>query len=212
MEFMELTGEKVCLRRLEAGDLDFLYRWENDPDVWQYGDCGAATWRAEGVIAADTPPEGEEKEEAPTPLERFTRDELREFIENQQFGFHAAGQLRLVICRRDPASPLSGISVGFIDLFDFDPVGLRAGVGILICAPQHRGRGYGREALKLASDYARRVLGLRSLWCSVATDNTASLALFSGAKFVPVEAIPSDAFGGPGISARRNEIFLQKSL
>ena len=204
---MELTGEKVCLRRLEAGDLDFLYRWENDPDVWQYGDCGAATWRAESIIASDTP-----EEEAPTPLERFTRDDLREFIENQQYVFHATGQLRFVICRRDPASTLPGAPVGFIDLFDFDPVGLRAGVGILICALQHRGRGYGREALKLASDYARRVLGLRSLWCSVATDNTASLALFSGAKFVPVEAIPYDAHGATGVPARHNEIFLQKSL
>ncbi len=36
-----LTGEKVRLRRLEAGDLDFLYRWENEPEVWQWGDCGA---------------------------------------------------------------------------------------------------------------------------------------------------------------------------
>ena len=158
------TGEKVCLRTLEAGDLDFLYRWENDPAVWQYGDCGAKD---------------------PVSPERFTREELCRFIENQRHGIRANEQLRLVICLCDPCSSTPLSPVGFIDIFNFDPVELRAGVGILICDPADRRRGYGREALKLAMGYANLFLGLRELWCTVAADNRASLALFVDAGFVP---------------------------
>ena len=177
-----LTGKKVCLRPLESDDLDLLYRWENDPAVWPYGDCGANN--------------------SVTP-ERFTRDELRRFIENQQHDIHANEQLRFVICRRDLCSTTCGTPIGFIDLFDFDPVELRAGVGILICDPADRRRGYGREALMLAMGYANRFWGLRELRCTVSADNHASLALFRDAGFVPAaEETPLN----------HDEIFLFKSL
>ena len=77
------TGVKVRLRGLEAGDLEFLYRWENAPEVWQYGDCGSGAESTSGdsvngvCVADDT--------EAGAPRERFSRDELRKFIENQQY-------------------------------------------------------------------------------------------------------------------------------
>ena len=32
---MMLTGELVKLRALEKSDLDFLYKWENDTDIWK---------------------------------------------------------------------------------------------------------------------------------------------------------------------------------
>jgi diamine N-acetyltransferase len=112
--------------------------------------------------------------------ERFSRDELRRFIENQQHDISETEQLRLVICRRNP----TGTPVGFIDLFDIDPVAQSAGVGILICDPADRRHGYGREALILAMEYARHTPGLRSLWCHIAPGNTASTALFAAAGFV----------------------------
>lgn len=188
---MVAAGVKVSLHPLEPGDIEFLYRWENDPAVWQYGDCGAND-------SSGTVPDGE----------RFSREVLREFIENQKYGIGVTGQLRLVVCLRDPASPAAGRStlqsVGFVDLFDLDPAELCAGVGILICDPAHRGKGYGGEALELMCDYVRRATGLRSLWCTVTTGNLASLALFSGAGFV--RAAAPDGHALPG------EIFLQKLL
>jgi diamine N-acetyltransferase len=175
---MNLTGTKIYLRRLRATDLEYLYASENDPAVWRYGDCGFA---AAGMLPSATP-------------ERFSRDELRRFIENQQHDISETEQLRLVICRRDPsAAPpvppdetaaLSGTPIGFIDLFDIDPVVQSAGVGILICDPADRRRGYSREALTLAMEYARRTPGLRSLWCHIAPGNTASTTLFTAAGFV----------------------------
>ncbi len=155
---------KVFLRALKPDDLEFLYVWENTPEVWQYGDCGAAACDADA--GSDC-------------MERFSREQLRELTENQQYNIGVTGQLRLVICRRD-----DDVQVGFIDLFDFDPAGLSAGVGILICDPADRCKGYGSEALKLMLGYARQGLGMREVWCTVDADNTASLSLFSRAGFV----------------------------
>ena len=73
--------------------------------------------------------------------------------------------------------------VGMVDLFEFDPVNLRAGVGILICDPSDRRQGYGAEALSLLCEYARRTLRLHQLWCGVDVRNDASLALFARAGF-----------------------------
>lgn len=228
-----LVGEKVFLRGLEAGDLEFLYRWENDPEVWGYGDCGVGVAPVPDVSSDILPgvsvPVVPVVPVALVAKERFSHEELREFIENQQHDIHVTQQQRFVICCCDPKSvgavavsgsgldlgsvsgsgsdlgsgadlilnagagfdlsspscPGSGsIPVGFIDLFDYDPLYLRAGVGILVCDPAHRRKGYGGEALRLVAEYAWRVLGLRELWCNVAADNRASIALFSAAGFV----------------------------
>ena len=79
---------------------------------------------------------------------------------------------------------LDGRAVGLVDLFEFEPVDLRAGVGILIHGAGDRGRGFASDALDVLCRYARQVLGLHQLWCSVAPDNAASLALFRRAGFV----------------------------
>ncbi len=167
------TEARVRLRTLEAEDLDYLYRWENDTDVWQYGDCGFDP----AVVAGR---ESQWGEEWLSPAgERFSRDALHLFIENQQHDISDTGQLRLVICRRDGA----GTPVGFIDIFEIDLVLLRAEVGILICDPADRRKGYGREALVLAGEYARRILRLWELRCKVDAGNSASIALFTAAGF-----------------------------
>ncbi len=265
------TGEWVFLRRLGAEDLDILEAWENDPRVWAASDLSA-------LEAGDRPP--------------FSREALRQFIDNQQHDFHSTGQQRLVVCVVDagvntsrPVSdivaktfasgvgtgrPASGVdverpalgveersdsavgdsdgvvsgvasagaddepvsslpvgdsdgvvagscdrtsgvdadglascvtdkaivaidasirreassrAVGFVDLFDFDPVELSAGLGMLIYDMNDRGKGYGSAALKLLCGYAERVLGLRRLWCRIQKDNIFSTQLFRGKGF-----------------------------
>ncbi len=156
----EREESTVHLRTLRFDDLDYLYRWENDPEVWQYGDCGADALFSGHV--------------------RFSREELRTFIENQQLGLEANEQLRLVICRLEGTSTTP---IGFIDLFDYDPVARTAAIGILICDPADRRRGYGRRALTLALDYAHNELGLSDISCVITPGNPASEALFTNAGF-----------------------------
>lgn len=111
-------------------------------------------------------------------LAPFSRHTLRRFLDEQRFDLYAARQLRLVV------ETLDGRAVGLVDLFEFEPVALRAGIGILIHGAGDRGRGFASDALDVLCRYARQVLGLHQLWCSVAPDNAASLTLFRRAGFV----------------------------
>ena len=111
-------------------------------------------------------------------LAPFSRHTLRRFLDEQRFDLYAARQLRLVV------ETLDGRAVGLVDLFEFEPVDLRAGIGILIHGAGDRGRGFASDALDVLCRYARQVLGLHQLWCSVAPDNAASLTLFRRAGFV----------------------------
>ena len=107
----------------------------------------------------------------------FSREILRMFIEQQQYDIWRTHQLRLVIALNEDSR-----AVGAVDLFDFDPLNRRAGVGVLV-ADGERGRGYASEALALLVDYARDVLMLNQLYCDIDTDNVACRALFAGCQF-----------------------------
>ena len=109
----------------------------------------------------------------------YSRYSVENFVAEQQAGIYATHQLRMMIERTDDSR-----TVGMADLYDFDPVNLRAGVGILICDAADRRRGYAAEALLLLCDYAREVLRLHQLWCGVDAANRASLSLFRRAGFV----------------------------
>jgi diamine N-acetyltransferase len=73
-------------------------------------------------------------------------------------------------------------AVGAIDLFDFDPYHLRAGIGILI-AEEFRNKGFAYEALALLKDYAFNTLLLKQLYCNVTVSAPASLQLFEKTGF-----------------------------
>lgn len=107
----------------------------------------------------------------------FSRHVLSRLIEEQQFDIYATRQMRLVI--EDVATRET---VGAVDIFEFDPHNRRAGVGIIV-SPSYRQRGFALDALRALERYARDILHLHQLWCSIAEDNTASLALFARAEY-----------------------------
>lgn len=107
----------------------------------------------------------------------FSRLTLRRFLDEQRLDLYAIRQLRLVI------ETLDGRAVGLLDLFEFEPRDLRAGIGILIHDRSDRGRGFAADALGILCRYAQQTLGLHQLWCNVTPDNTASRVLFRSAGF-----------------------------
>lgn len=109
----------------------------------------------------------------------FSRDVLTEYLQHASADIYAARQLRLIICQHDH------LRVGAIDLYDFDPAHLRAGVGLVI-SQAFRGRGYGTAALACIMKYGRDLLNLHQLFCSIAGSNTKSISLFHKAGFTPV--------------------------
>lgn len=68
-------------------------------------------------------------------------------------------------------------SIGTIDLFEFEPLHLRVGIGILIFE-QFRKKGYGAEAICLVKKYTQQILMMHQLFCNISSSNIESISLF----------------------------------
>ncbi|MBO7459060.1 MAG: GNAT family N-acetyltransferase [Paludibacteraceae bacterium] len=112
----------------------------------------------------------------------LSQQDLRDYIASTSGDIYADGQLRLII--EDEAT------MGCIDLFDFDPRNRRAAIGMYI-APEYRGKGFGRQALKQLEEYAFGHLNLRVLYAVIATNNTACSALYRSAGYNPSSPLPA---------------------
>ncbi|GHT56093.1 N-acetyltransferase [Bacteroidia bacterium] len=140
-----LENENLLLRALEPEDLDDLYRWENDSELWKYGSTL-------------------------TPYSKFA---LRDYLISSVNDLVQCKQLRLVAVDKK-----AGKSIGTIDLYDYDPIHLRAGIGILLDVT-YRSKGFGKEMLELMKEYAFRVLHLNQLFAYIPENNMASFRLFA---------------------------------
>lgn len=107
----------------------------------------------------------------------FSRYILKQYIEESHRDIYETKQLRLII------EDIDRKAVGAVDLFDFDPYHLRAGIGILIYNKEDRGKGLAFDALQLIAQYAKEVLGLHQLYANITVDNRASITLFEKAGF-----------------------------
>ncbi len=86
----QLKNNLVRLRALEPEDVDILYRWENDIDVW----------KVSNTIAP------------------FSKYILRQFIENQKYDIYETKQLRLIIEALETQKPVGTIDLFDIDPYN----------------------------------------------------------------------------------------------
>lgn len=146
-----LKGEKIQLRALEPSDLEILYQWENNTNIWK-------------VSKTITP---------------YSKHLLTKYLSNAHQDIFTAKQLRLMIEKE-------GKVIGTIELFDFEPIHQRAGVGIWIADQEERQKGHAKEALQLIIEYAFQHLQLKQIYCNISSGNKASINLFSGLDFILV--------------------------
>lgn len=144
-----MKAHNIRLRALESADLELLYLWENDPEIWRVSET----------------------------ISPLSRERLAALIRDQVYDLYATRQMRLMI-------DVDDVAVGCVDLFNFEPLHRRFGVGILIYAEEHRRKGYAREAIEQVKDYARNTLDLKQIWVNIDEDNPASIALFESCGFV----------------------------
>ncbi len=85
-----LEGEHILIRALEPKDIEALFEWENDTDVW----------RVSNTVA---------------PLSRKT---LEAFIENQKYDPFDTKQIRLIIESKHDHNAIGSIDLIDIDLFN----------------------------------------------------------------------------------------------
>ncbi len=108
----------------------------------------------------------------------FSRHTLRRFLEVAQNDIFENKQLRLMIVSNEDDTV-----VGSVDLFEYDPLHQRAGIGILISESEDRRQGYASESIKLMKHYCQNYLMLKQLFCHINTNNKDSIKLFEKNKF-----------------------------
>ena len=145
---------EIKLRALEPGDLDILYAWENDPEIWHVSNTY-------------------------TPYSKYI---LEKYLENSHLDIYQVKQLRLMIDIGNGDLPAQR-TIGTIDLFDFDPYHNRAGVGILIGDKSDRRKGFASRAMVKFLDYSFHTLQLHQLYCNITAGNSDSLKLFKKCGF-----------------------------
>ena len=84
-----LENDQILLRAVEPEDLDILYAWENDTDLWKFGSTTA-------------------------PLSRFA---LREYIVHAQQDIFEVKQLRMMIIRKVDSQRVGIIDLYDFDAF-----------------------------------------------------------------------------------------------
>ncbi len=165
--------DKIKLRAPEPEDLAILYKWENDPGIWQISNT----------------------------LSPFSKYTLRKYIENSGKSVFETGQLRFMI-----EIIKTGKTIGTIDLFDFDPFHLRAGVGVLIADTEERRKGYAEMSIRCLTDYCFNHLKLHQLYCNITDDNKPSISLFTKIGFFEIGHKKEWIRDGNGF---KNEIMFQ---
>lgn len=131
-----------------------------DLDVMYQWENDSENWKVSGTVS---------------PFSKYT---LEEYIKSCENDIYSNRQLRLAIDLNDVTK-----TIGYIDLFEFDPQHRRAGVGILIGDKSERKKNYAKEALHLLINYAFNSLNLHQIFCNIPVTNRASLRLFTNAGF-----------------------------
>ncbi len=85
-----LQSERVKLRALEPEDIDILYKWENDTDVW----------KVSNTIAP------------------FSKYMLKRFIEDQSRDIYETRQLRLIVESKLSGKPVGAIDLFDLDPYN----------------------------------------------------------------------------------------------
>jgi diamine N-acetyltransferase len=111
----------------------------------------------------------------------FSRYTLKRYLEDSHKNIYETGQLRLMIDNTD-----DNITIGTIDLFDFDPFHKRAGIGILIANESYMRKGCASASLTCLIEYCFKTLQLHQLYCNILANNKESIDLFESHGFVQI--------------------------
>jgi diamine N-acetyltransferase len=112
-------------------------------------------------------------------LSPFSKYTLKRYLENSHKNIYETGQLRFMI-----EHITDKVTIGTIDIFDFDPYHERAGIGILIANEEYRRKGYASISLICLINYCFKTLLLHQLYCNILSNNCESMDLFIKQGFI----------------------------
>ena len=108
----------------------------------------------------------------------FSEKEIINYISHANQDIAISEQFRFVI-------DMDGIAVGCIDLYEYNWVNQKAGVGIVVLK-KYRRKGFAKQALISLIRYAWKELRLKQLHTGIFSDNKSSLSLFKSVGFQQV--------------------------
>ena len=103
--------------------------------------------------------------------EPYSRNLLQKYIEQQKQDIFEVRQKRFAI------SLETQNTFGFIDIFDFEPMHRRAGIGIFIL-DEYRRNGIAKKSVTLIGEYGKKHLNLNCIYANIAKENIPSINLF----------------------------------
>jgi len=109
----------------------------------------------------------------------FSKHSLKKFIENSHLDIIEHKQVRLVL------SDKNNLPFGFIDLFKYDMINKRAGVGIIIFE-KYRSRGLGSISLDLIENYVKKYIPIHQLYANISSENIESIKLFEKHNYLKI--------------------------
>ena len=102
---------------------------------------------------------------------------------------YSANEINLAICLR-----ATGEHIGNIYLGEIDWVSRRAFLGIFIGSPEHRGKGYGQEAMRQVLAHAFADLHLNRVFLEVLVDNAPAIKVYERCGFAVEGRLRSHVF------------------
>lgn len=106
----------------------------------------------------------------------YSLRQIEQFLLNNN-DLESEKQLRFII-----EDTKTGVSVGCIDIYDYDEFNSRAGFGILV-DKAYRGKGYAKNAIALLLEYCFNTLLLNQIYALVLATNIESALLFESIGF-----------------------------
>ncbi len=151
----DMQKKRVLLRAIEPSDVSILLKWENDPDLW---------------VVSET-------------FEPISEYKMTNFItQSLTFDVFTLHQIRLMIGLVEKENLDDVTIIGSIDLFDFDPINRRGGIGLML-DKAYRHQGFGKEALEQFLLYLQKYLHLHQVYANISENNETSIKLFEGLGF-----------------------------
>tara|TARA_B100000131_G_scaffold309804_1_gene340740 strand:- start:507 stop:1025 length:519 start_codon:yes stop_codon:yes gene_type:complete len=107
----------------------------------------------------------------------YSKHLLLDYIKNSSKDIFESRQIKFAI------ADSKNIPLGFIDLYDFEPIHRRAAIGLVVDY-SNRSNGIGSVSLDLIEIYAKKQLFLNQLYANIAAENKHSINLFKKHKFI----------------------------
>ncbi|MBL7214321.1 MAG: GNAT family N-acetyltransferase [Phycisphaerae bacterium] len=140
----------IYLRTLEPEDVDRVYRWHNDQELYQ------------DLIGTH---------------HFVSRATVEKWIEKKSA--FSSTEINMAICLKNNSE-----HIGNTYIRDINWVNRNGVIHLFIGDKEQRGKGYGKEAIKLIIEYAFQTIGLNRLYLYVFEDNSNAINLYKKAGFV----------------------------